>query len=168
MKSVKLLLIIFIAYILQTVIIPDFNILGIAPNLMLVIVCSIAFLFGSTIGGEIGFFAGLLLDFNQGRAIGLYAFLCMYIGIILGQFNKRFFKDNYIVAIIFIGLTTAVYEIFIYVFGIFAYSQSFYFGEFAINILLSIAVNVICALIVYPLMLRINIGVELDRNIFGR
>lgn len=168
MRNIKLVLIIVIAYVLQTIIIPDFNILGVFPNLLLVIVCSVAFLFGSTVGGTVGFFSGLLLDFNQGRAIGLYAFFCMYIGVILGQFNKRFFKDNYFVAIMFTGIATAVYEIFIYIFGAFVYEQTFYFGNFITNILLSVLVNVIASVIVYPILLKINIGVEIDKNIFGR
>ena len=168
MRNIKLVLIIAIAYILQTVIMPDFSVCGIFPNLMLVVVCGISFLFGSTIGGAVGFSAGLLLDFNQGRAIGLYAFLCMYIGIILGQFNKRFFKDNYFVAIGFTGITTIVYEILVYIFGAFVYSQTFAFGSFITNILLSALVNIITSVVVYPILLKINIGVELDRNIFGK
>jgi len=168
MRNLKLALIIVIAYVLQTVIIPDFDICGVAPNLVLVIVCGISFLFGSTVGGTVGFFSGILLDFNQGRAIGLYSFFCMYIGIILGHFNKRFFKDNYAVAIAFTGIATIIYESLIYIFGTFAYEQVFNFGNFAINILLSALVNVISSVIVYPILLRINIGVEIDRNIFGR
>lgn len=168
MRNIKLVLIIIVAYILQTTIIPDFNICGVAPNLLIVIVCGLAFLFGSTIGGAIGLASGLLLDFNQGRAIGLYAFFCMYIGIILGQFNKRFFKDNYLVAIVFTGIATLIYECFVYVFGAFSYDQIFVFGNFITNILLSVVVNMIASVIVYPILLKINIGVELDRNIFGR
>ncbi len=168
MKNVKLILIVVIIYILQTVIIPDFNILGVAPNLVLVVVCGIAFLFGSAVGGYVGFASGLLLDFTQGRAIGLYALLCMHIGIILGQFNKRFFKDNYFVAIALTGATTVIYEILIYIFGAFMYSQAFNFGNFITNVLLSALTNVIASIILYPILLKINIGVELDRNIFGR
>jgi len=168
MRNIKLVLIIVISYILQTIIIPDFNILGVSPNLLLVVVCGIAFLFGSTVGGTVGFFSGLLLDFNQGRAIGLYAFFCMYIGVILGQFNKRFFKDNYFVAIAFTGIATVIYDVLVYIFGAFVYDQMFNFGNFTTTVLLSALVNVITSVIAYPILLKINIGVELDRNIFGR
>lgn len=168
MKNIKLVLVLIIAYVLQTVIIPDFNICGVAPNLMLVVVCSVAFLFGSSTGGCVGFFAGILLDFNQGRALGLNAFLFMYIGIVLGQFNKRFFKDNYFVAITFTGLISIVYELFVYIFGAFVFSQTFSLGNFITNVLLSALVNVIASAVTYPIMLRVNIGVELNRRIFGR
>ena len=168
MKNVKLALIVVIIYILQTVIVPDFNILGVAPNLSLVLICSISFLFGSYTGAIIGFFSGLLLDFNQGHTIGLYAFLFMYIGLILGQFNKRFFKDNYIVAVVFVGVATLFFELIIYIFRILVYEQTFDFGILLLNIMLMILVNVIASIIIYPILLKVNIGVELDRNIFGR
>ena len=168
MRNVKLALIVIIAYVLQTVIIPDLNICGVAPNLLLVVVCSVSFLFGSTVGGTVGFFAGLLLDFNQGRAIGLYAFFCMYIGMALGQFNKRFFKDNYIVAVAITGLVTVFFETLVYIFGALAYFQKFDFLSFFTTIMLAALVNVITAVIVYPFILKINIGIELNKNIFGK
>jgi len=168
MRNVKLVLIVIIAYVLQTVIVPDLNICGVAPNLLLVVVCSISFLFGSTVGGTVGFFSGLLLDFNQGRAIGLYAFLCMYIGMALGQFNKRFFKDNYVVAVAITVLVTVFYETLVYIFGAFAYFQEFNFLNFFTTIMFAALVNVITAIIVYPFILKINIGIELNKNIFGK
>lgn len=168
MRNVKLALIVIIAYVLQTVIIPDLNICGVAPNLLLVVVCSVSFLFGSTVGGTVGFFAGLLLDFNQGRAIGLYAFFCMYIGMALGQFNKRFFKDNYIVAVAITGLVTVFFETLVYIFGALAYFQKFDFLSFFTTLMLAALVNVITAVIVYPFILKINIGIELNKNIFGK
>lgn len=167
-RNFKLFVIVVIAYVLQTTIISDFNILGVAPNLFLVTTCGIAFLFGSTIGGVVGFIFGLLFDLTYGRAFGLYAFLGMHIGIILGQSNKRFFKDNYIVAVTFTGFATIVFETFIYIFAIFAYNQNFDFGAYFINIMLITLANVILSIIIYPILLKINIGVELDRNIFGR
>lgn len=167
-RNFKLAIIIIIAYALQTTIISDFNILGMTPDLFLVCTCGIAFLFGSTIGGVFGFTFGVLLDIAFGRAIGLNAFLGMHIGIILGQFNKRFFKDNYIVAIAFTGITTIVFDTFIYFFRVLIYNQSFQFGAFFVNIMLAVLLNIIAAIVIYPILLKINIGVELDRNIFGR
>ena len=58
MNNIKLVLIIVITYVLQTIIVPDFNILGVSPNLSLVLVCSISFLFGSQTGAIVGIFSG--------------------------------------------------------------------------------------------------------------
>ena len=128
LKGIKLFFIIIGICLLQTVIIPEIKFWGIAPNLFLITVCGISFLFGSKTGGICGLVLGLFQDMNIGRTIGLNGFLYMYVGIILGQFNKRFFKDNYVVSVIFIILATMAYETIIYIFGALAYGQNFMFG----------------------------------------
>lgn len=168
LKGIKLFFIILGVLLLQTVIIPDIKFWGITPNLFLITTCSLSFLFGSKTGGICGLIFGLFQDMNVGRAIGLNGFLYMYIGIIMGQFNKRFFKDNYIVSVIFIILASVVYETIVYTFGALAYSQGFEFSTFLIKILVICFANALTSIIVYPVLLRINIGVELHRRIFGR
>jgi len=168
MKNLMLAGIVLVTYLLQTSVIPEFSINGIYPNLFLVVTCGLSFLFGSTVGAVNGFCLGLLNDFNQGRCIGLYAFLSMYIGMVLGQFNKRFFKDNYIVAIFLIGFTTIFYEIIVYLFAMFAYSQEFSLFALVGKTLIIALVNMIASVVVYPILLKIHIGIEVDRNIFGR
>ena len=168
MKKWLLTLIVIVTYLLQTTLMPEFSINGIYPNLFLVVTCGISFLFGSTVGAVNGFCLGLLSDFNQGRCIGLYAFLSMYIGMVLGQFNKRFFKDNYLVAIFFIGLATVFYEVVVYLFAMFAYGQDFSLMALLGKTLLIALVNMMASVIVYPILLKVHIGIEVDRNIFGR
>ena len=168
MKKWTLVLIVLVTYLLQTAVIPEFAINGIYPNLFLIVTCGISFLFGSTTGAVNGFCLGLLSDFNQGRCIGLYAFLSMYIGMVLGQFNKRFFKDNYVVAIIFIGFATIFYEVVVYIFSMFAYSQEFSLPALVGKSLTIALMNMVASVIVYPILLKIHIGIEVDRNIFGR
>lgn len=168
MKGIKLTLVVLVTYILQTTVIPDFKFWGISPNLFLIVTCGLSFLFGSNVGAISGLMFGLLQDMNAGRAIGLNAFIYMYIGMTMGQFNKRFFKDNYIVCLIFIIFSTVMYETVIYIFSAFAYGQEFVFSSFAVKILIISLVNAITSMIVYPILLKINIGVELERNIFGR
>lgn len=167
MKGIKLFFIIVGVYLLQTVVVQEINFWGISPNLFLVVTCGISFLFGSTTGGVCGLIFGLLQDMNMGRAIGLNGFLFMHIGIIMGQFNKRFFKDNYVVALIFIALSTMVYELLVYIFGAFVYSQEFVFGILLVKLLIRAFLNMLAGLIIYPVLLKINIGVEVDRRIFG-
>lgn len=168
MKRGLLAVIVVVTYILQTSLIPEFSVNGIYPNLFLVVTCGISFLFGSTVGAVNGFCLGLLSDFNQGRCVGLYAFLSMYIGMVLGQFNKRFFKDNYIVAIVFIGLATIFYEFAVYIFAMFAYGQEFQLFPLLGKTLMTALLNMIASVIIYPILLKFHIGIEVDRNIFGR
>ena len=134
--------------------------------IFVLLVCSIAFLFGGTSGGAVGFFFGILLDFYYGRSIGLNALLFLYIGIILGSFNKRIFKDNYLVILIFMVFATYIYEFIVYLYGVFVYSQSVDILRFLINSSILVLINSILSFFIYPILLKINLNLELDRNIF--
>ena len=81
MKGVKLFLIVFGVYLLQTIVMQEISFWGISPNLFLVVTCGISFLFGSTTGGVCGLVFGLLQDMNMGKGLDL-----MY---------QRYFWDNY-------------------------------------------------------------------------
>lgn len=167
-KGIKLFFIIIGVYLFQTIVMQDISFWGISPNLFLISVCGLSFLFGSNVGGTCGLILGLLQDMNMGRAIGLNGFLYMHIGILMGQFNKRFFKDNYVVSVVFIILATLSYELIIYIFGSLAYGQNFEIGMFLVKILSISFINAVTGIIIYPILLKINIGIELDRSIFGR
>ena len=151
---------------LQLTLIPEFQIFGVQANLLLVVTCAIAFLFGTVDGSIVGLILGLLLDLYQGRNIGLSALIFFYLGIFIGGFNKRFFKDNYLILLILTILVTVVYEMTVYVFYIFAYSQNFMLLYLLKNLLIAAIINIIFGAIVYPILLKINIGLEVHRNIF--
>ena len=166
MKQFFLAIIIVLAYILQITIVPELTVFGINPNVILIVVCSIAFLFGGTSGGIVGFFCGMLIDLYYGRNIGFNALLYLYIGIVLGSFNKRIFKDNYFVILIFMIFTTFIYEFIIYVYSAIIYSQGIDLLNFISNVIILILVNTVISFFIYPILLKINLGLEIDRNIF--
>lgn len=157
-----------IGYILQTTIIPSFELWGVFPNLILVLICCFAFLGGSKDGIITGVSLGLLSDFAYGRVIGLYTLLGLYLGLFAGRFNKRFFKDNYLVALVFMIVCTFVYESIVYIFSVLIYSGDFYMFSAFIKITIEAFLNAIVAVIVYPILLKLNLNFEVNRKIFGR
>jgi len=165
-KQIFLTIVILLTYILQITLVPEITVFGVSANLCLIVVCSISFLFGSTSGGIVGFFCGILIDFYYGRSIGLNALLYLYIGIVLGSFNKRIFKDNYLVILFFMIITTFLYEFILYIYGIFTYSQSINFLIFMKNVFIVVCINTILSFFIYPILLKLNLGLEIDRNIF--
>ena len=166
MKYITLTLTVIIAYILQTTIIQNFNIAGIYPNLVLVVTCCVAFLFGSTSGSVVGFFIGILCDLYWGRTVGLYAIIGMYLGLIVGQFNKKFFKDNYLIVCVLIVLATLICETIIYIFSALVYAQDINLFTLLYKLFLSVIVNGIASIIIYPILMKINLTLEIDRSIF--
>ena len=168
MRWVVISIIMFIGYILQTTIIPSFELWGVFPNLILVLICCFAFLGGSKDGIITGVSLGLLSDLAYGRAIGLYTLLGLYLGVFAGKFNKRFFKDNYLVALVFMIVCTFVYEGIIYIFSVLIYNGDFHVITAFVKIAIEAFLNAIVAVIVYPILLKLNLNFEVNRKIFGR
>lgn len=166
MKHAIIGIILVITYLLQLTFIPELRIFGVQANLILVVTCAIAFLFGSVDGSVVGILLGLLLDCYQGRNIGLSALIFFYIAIFVGDFNKKFFKDNYLILLVLTVFSTLIYETIIYVFSLFAYSQNLMILYLLKNLFLVTVMNILIGAIIYPILLKINIGFEAHRNIF--
>lgn len=166
LKQIILGIVLIITYVLQLTLVSEIQIFGVQANLLLIVTCAIAFLFGAIDGGLVGIIFGLLLDLYQGRAIGLSALIFMYLGVFIGGFNKKFFKDNYLILLILTVFATITYETALYIFSIFAYSQSFMLLYLLKNLFLVTVINILFGAAVYPILLKINIGLEVHRNIF--
>lgn len=165
-KQFTIGIILLVAYVLQVTLLPEFKVLGIQANLLLVVTCAISFLFGVVDGSIVGVVLGILLDAYQGRNLGLSALIFFYIAIFIGRFNKKFFKDNYLILLVLTIAATLTYETVIYVFSIFAYSQRFMILSLIRNLSIGIVMNILVGAIIYPFLLKINIGFEAHRNIF--
>ena len=87
-----------------------FKFFGLTPNIIIILVVSIALLEGKIHGAIVGFISGLCLDAVIGRTLGFYALFGMFLGLALGNINKRFFKENILVMVISTFVSTIVYE----------------------------------------------------------
>lgn len=166
MKQFIIGIILIVVYLLQVTLLPEFKIFGVQANLLLVVICAISFLFGVVDGSIAGVILGILLDMYQGRNLGLSALIFFYIAIFIGGFNKKFFKDNYLILLVLTVAATLVYEATMYIFAIFAYSQKFMILSLLRNLFIEIAMNILVGAIIYPFLLKFNIGFEAHRNIF--
>lgn len=103
-------LLIFIFVTAQVTVLNMFKFFGITPNIIIILVVSIALLEGKIHGAAIGFISGLCLDAVVGRSLGFYALFGMFLGLSLGNINKRFFKENILVMVICTFISTIIYE----------------------------------------------------------
>lgn len=88
-------LFLIIGFVLQSTLLSQFTIGGIAPNLLVIIVATVGFIHGNKFGMITGFAAGLLMDIFFGNVIGLYALIFMYIGYIDGLFKKILYEGDF-------------------------------------------------------------------------
>ena len=114
-KKVTAFLVVIIAYLLQTTVFQHLQLANVVPNLLLVVVVSYACLRGRTSGLLIGFLCGLILDMHGGTVVGLYAFILMSIGFVVGFCQKFYFTDSLLLPAILIVSSDFVYSIYYYV-----------------------------------------------------
>ena len=117
MRILVTALIIFVNFILQTTLFPLLSVRGIFPNTALIIVTSYALLRGCKEGAIVGGFTGLLMDIFFNTMIGFYTLLYLAIGLLFGRSQKSFYRENYILPIIFCAISTVLYQAVLYTTG---------------------------------------------------
>ncbi|MHB8051057.1 MAG: rod shape-determining protein MreD, partial [Coriobacteriia bacterium] len=68
------------ALVLQVMIAPHIALFGVTPNLLLLVVITLAFVEGSSEGATVGFIAGLLMDLLSTGPIGAWALVMSVVG----------------------------------------------------------------------------------------
>lgn len=114
-KKIASLLVVILAFLLQTTIFQKLALADVVPNLLLVATVSYAYLRGRTSGILIGFLCGLLLDMGYGSVIGLYALILLSIGFVVGFCQKFYFREGLVLPIVLIASSSLVYDIYYYV-----------------------------------------------------
>ncbi len=110
MRVFFLIVMVIINFILQTTLFRHFAIQGIFPNTALIIVVSHALLRGKNEGILIGFFTGLLFDTFFGLSFLFYTIPYVLIGYITGKGQKDFYRENYLLPILFCMFALTIYE----------------------------------------------------------
>ena len=164
MRILVTALIIIVNFILQTTLFPLLAIRGIFPNTALIIVTSYALLRGSKEGAMAGGFTGLLMDVFFSRMIGFYTLLYLAIGMLFGRSQRNFYRENYILPVIFCAASTIIYQAAIYITG-FLFRGEGNLLHFLISILLpEIVYTAIVTILVYRVLFAVNEWLELKEK----
>ncbi len=151
---------IFICFLLQCTVFRALAFGGIVPNLLIVLTASFGFMRGEKNGLFIGFFSGLLIDIFFGSVIGFYALLYMYIGYANGKFSAIFYPEDIKLPITLILCSDFFYGIICYVI-LFLLRGKFDFSYYLVHIIFpEMVYTVVVTLFLYPVVLRVNRGLE--------
>ncbi len=94
MRYILFLLLGLIALTLQSTFFSYFTIMGVKPDLLLIMVVFTAFIKGSKYGGIFGFMLGLMEDLITGRFIGMNALIKGSLGYLIGLTEGKIYKEN--------------------------------------------------------------------------
>lgn len=106
-----------ICFLLQNTIFAKLNIGGIVPDLLIVLVVSIAYERGKVSGLFMGIIAGLLLDITHGTLLGVYALCYMFIGYLVGFLAKYYVKNDTVLPLCMLSLSEFTFMIYSYITG---------------------------------------------------
>ena len=109
------LLIIFVAFILQTSIFPLMPFLKSTPNIILIIVFTYGLLYGEGIGIITGIICGLLFDMYFDEVFGVYVLIYALIGYANGNLHSSFYGDSISLPMILSVVNSFVFNIYIYI-----------------------------------------------------
>ena len=157
-------LIIFVNFILQTTLCPLLAVRGIFPNTALIIVTSYALLRGSKEGAIVGGFTGLLMDIFFSRMIGFYTLLYLAMGLLFGRSQKNFYRENYILPVIFCGVSAVLFQAVLYITG-FLFRGEGNIVYFLFSMLMpELVYTAVVTILVYRILFGINEWLELKEK----
>ena len=151
MKILLVILTILVNLVIQSTILPYFEIFGVVPNTALIIVVVLALAKGKHYGGIFGLIIGLLQDTMFATTIGINAFIYFFVGYFIGFVEDTFAQDNVINPIIFTAFTTIFYNMFYSLFMFFL-SRNITFNEAVKSVFtLEVIYNCIISIFIYKL-----------------
>ncbi len=154
-------LLILVAFLLQNNIFAAIPLVGITPNLLLLVTISLGLLHGKVSGLLVGFFAGLMMDVFGGDLLGQYALILCLLGYGCGFFTPYFYMDSLLLPLGVCALAEILYGIYIYVFGFLLrgrFDIGYYFGRI---ILPETIYTLIVLVVVYRFLMFVNRRLEL-------
>ncbi len=155
-KVIFYIILIFTFVIVQVNFLNFISIYGVIPNIVIILIVSIALLEGKIHGAAVGFSIGLCMDAVIGIALGFQALFGMLLGFALGNINKRFFKENLLVMVICTFISTILFESAM-VFGSYLYGIHLDFLLTVQNVILPEAVlNSALGLVLFFIIVQIN------------
>ena len=142
------------AAVLQVSVVPHLAIGDVVPNLLFLVVVTLALTKGPNAGCATGFFAGFLLDLLGAGPIGLWALVLCVVGYVAGMLEANMFAHGWLlpVTVVFIAGLSAqgAYGL---VLGIVGAGTDFW-GSFGHTMLPGTAYDTVVAVLVYPWLAR--------------
>ena len=160
--NILLVLAFVIIYFLHSNLFTWFTIVGVMPNIFVILVLFIGLYANKYIGVVYGIIFGLLLDFFIGKKIGVTAIMLGIVGFIGVLFDKNFSKDNRITLIIMVAIATIVFEIGEALIYYIVMRESIDILPFIEILLIECLYNAIITIILYPLIQKSGYKIETE------
>ncbi len=114
-RYLSMFFMIIIVLILQTTIFPHIRLVGVMPNLFVVLTAASGFMYGRKFGMYTGFLCGFFIDYIYNDVIGISIAIFVIVGYINGIANKLYFEDDLSIPLASIALSDLLYGLLYYI-----------------------------------------------------
>lgn len=140
-----------VCFLLQSTVMPALSMAGVVPDLLLILVITVAYTRGRVPGMLTGLFAGLLTDACFGEMMGLCALFYLCIGYFAGYSQNVYDERDYVLPFLLILAGEFIYSFAYYVVHFLLRSRT-EFGYYFLHLILPRMVyTVFAAVLLYPL-----------------
>ena len=154
LDALKVVVLMFLAAILQVTIFGQIDILGGYPDVVLLTLVAVALLRGSIYGAAAGFLVGLIVDTANLATLGVTSLLLTIAGYWIGRYGETTGRDRAHAPVLSIAVTTLAYQIAALVLR-YMLGQNAPGGEIFSGLAPTVLLNLILALPVYALTRRL-------------
>jgi len=152
-RILVLSLLIYTTCLMQTTILDYIEIMGIRPNLLLVVAISIALARNDMEPAFMGLACGFAMDILIGRTLGWYAMCLFLVCFSIGLINPKLYKENPLIPIFFVFLSSITVETLYYVINFFLRGYQDFAFMLTRIILPESIYNSAISLLIYPIIL---------------
>ena len=142
-----------LAFILQLAVLPQFKLLGVQPDLILVVAVVVAVQDGPVAGAVVGFCGGLLQDIASPQVMGVSALTKTLAAFFAGMMKDFFMTYSILLPVVLVLLAT-VFEMGVHQVVMVVLGQESLAPFKVTTVLVESLYNVIAVLVVYPFMRR--------------
>lgn len=159
--SMIFLAVFILIYFLQVGIFSNLPIIGVVPNLFIILILYIG-LFANSINAIcFGIIIGLFLDLLYGNTVGISAVMFCVVGYLGAYFDKNFSKENKVTILLMAIGATFIYEFGFYSLNGLILGYNFEWLKFLKIIICEIVYNSLITILLYPLIQ--STGYKVDR-----
>lgn len=160
MRGIVTSLIIIVNFVMQSTIFEHIKFRGIKPDSLIIVAVSTGILRGSSEGALVGFFTGLIQDMFYGSSLGYYGLIHMFIGYLCGIPYKNFFRENFLLPLLFTAVSSFIKGIYVYVSGFLINGKLDFLYYFNNIIIPEVVYTSIFSLLLYRVLYAINLKIE--------
>ena len=162
------MLIILLAFLLQTGIFSMLPFFYSVPNLLLILTFSFGFIYGSLNGMLCGLFAGFLMDCLYSVPLGCFMLIFIIIGFVNGLFTNFYYDDYLALPVVLVAASEFLYNAFVILIKFLrAGSFDLKFALFKV-FLPEVIFSVIITLLLYRVFLKANRSLDLSEDKRGQ